>query len=493
MKHPFLTPALAAVLTFSLGTSGMADGANGASSAGDDAVRNAGASPSTTDAAAGTIGDGSAAHPQGSTRDAGDAVKRDGSGKVPEGRPAPITGRLTLQAAVETALTYNVDSKIADRQSRAARAEALTARAPMLPQVDFNASYGFNFDIPYGRENDLYQSFNASLSASQLIYDFGKSRSRWKAAKAKAIATENTQLATRQTVILDVRNAFFDVLEAHALVMVGEKILENDLKHLEQTQELVDAGTKPTIDLVKLKSEVASAKASLVQAQGNERVARAQLSFLVGRPIPPDVEVAEPELGSLGLEGMSVMKLFEQALESRPEFASQKAAIQAQSLTLESTESNLYPALYAVAGVGWNWRHIDESNGGVDVGLRLTWTIFDGFSNKGAKIVARENLAMEQLRLTYQEQKVFKAVEEAKLNVDASSATLVALDEALQAANELLASAEERYAAGVGNVIELTDAQFDVAEAESKRVRGHYDVLTARAALLNAVGAEGWE
>lgn len=406
---------------------------------------------------------------------------------------AAIAEKLTLQGAIETALAYNSDSKIADHQSRAARAEALSARASLLPQVDFNAGYGLNFDVPYGRKNDFYQGFNASVSASQLIYDFGKFKARWKAAQARTNASENTQLTTRQTVILDVRNAFFDVLEAQALVAVGEQTLDNDLKHLEQTQALVDVGTRPTIDLVKLKSEVASAKASLVQAKGNERIARAQLSFLIGRPIPPEVDIVEPNLGRLSLETKAIGALYEKSLESRPEFQSQKAAIQAQALTLDSLTANLLPTLYAVAEAGWNWRHISESNLNFNVGLRLSWNLFDGLSNKGATSAAQENLAVERLRLTHQEQKVFKAIEAASLNLEATVATLEALDEAVQASGELLASAEERYAAGVGNVIELTDAQFGVAEAKSRRVRGHYDVLAARAALLNAVGIENWE
>lgn len=407
--------------------------------------------------------------------------------------PARLTGKLTLQAAIDTALSYNVESKIAGHQSRAARADALSARSALLPSVAFNASYGLNFDIPYGRDTDFYQSFNASLTANQLIYDFGKSRKRWHAVKAQASAAEHSSVATRRTVILNVRNAFFDVLEAQALVAVGEKTLENDEKHFEQTKELVDAGTRPTIDLAKLKSQVASARASLIQAQGNERIARAQLSFLLGQPISEGTEIVEPSLGELAFESQPPHELFEKALDNRPDLASQRAAISASRLQLESVESNLWPALYATAGAGWNWRHFMEPFVGFDVGLKLTWTIFDGFSNKGAKAAARENVSIEELRLQYQEQKIFTAIEEASLNVAAARAALAALDESLEAAHELLASAEERYAAGVGNIIELSDAQFDVAEAESKRVRGFYEVLSARAALLNAVGVEEWK
>ena len=409
--------------------------------------------------------------------------------------PAPSKAHsvLSLSDAIETALSNNLDSKIAGHTSRAARAEVLTSRAPLLPQVNFNASWGVNFDLPYGMRNNTYQSFNASLRADQLIYDFGKAKRKWEAAQATAEGADNTQLSTRHTVIFSVRSAFFDALQARDLVSVGEKTLENHQRHIEQTQSMVDVGTRPTIDLVKLKSSLASAKASLIQAQGNERIARANLAYLLGQPLSDEVELAEPSLGQLSYESMTHDALLQKAIDMRPDLASQRAVIRARRLQLESVESNLWPALYATAGAGWNWRHITESNVGFDVGLRLTWTIFDGMSNKGTRTASEENLAVEELRLKSQEDKISTALQEASLNVSAARSALEALDEALSAAQELLTSAEERYAEGAGSIIELTDAQFDVAEAESKRVRGLYDLLSARAALLDAVGAEDWK
>ncbi len=407
-------------------------------------------------------------------------------------RPAPAAEVLTLAKAIETALVSNIETKIAGGQSKAARAEALSSRSGLLPQVGLNASYDLSFDVPYGRANELNQNFNASLSADQLIFDFGRTRKRWHASRAKARATEQSELATRQAVVLNVRLAFLDVLETRALVEVGRKTLENNERHLAQTEALVEAGTRPTIDLVKLRSEVAAAKASLIQAEGNERVARAELGFAMGQPLSPSVEIAEESFAPLTFETLPTRKLFEKSLDRRPEFASQRATIQASALQLEASEKNLWPALYAGAGLGWSWQRFTEPFVSASIGLRLSWQFFDGLGNRGIEEAARANLSVEELRLKLQEQQIYTAIEEASLNVAAAQSSLEAMEEALLAANELLKSAEERYAAGVGSIIELTDAQFDVAEAESKRVRSHYALAAARANLLQAVGVEAW-
>ncbi len=410
----------------------------------------------------------------------------------PAEQPPAAADALTLQGAIDTALAYNVETKIAGGQSRAARAEALSSRAGLLPQVGLNASYDLSFDVPYGRANELNQNFNAALSADQLIFDFGRTRRRWHSAQAQARATEQGELTTRQAVILNVRLAFLDLLEMRALVAVGQKTLENNERHLEQTRALVEAGTRPTIDLVKLRSEVAAARASLIQAKGNERIARAQLGFAMGQPLPPAIAIAEEAFAPLSFENLSAQKLFQKSLANRPEFAAQRAAIQASTLQLEATEKNLWPALYAGAGLGWSWQRFTEPFVSANIGIRLSWNLFDGLANKGAKEVARANLTVEELRLTLKEQQIYTAIEEALLGVASAQSELMAMEEALAAAGELLRSAEERYAAGVGNIIELTDAQYDVAEAESKRVRSYYALAAARAQLLQAVGVEAW-
>ena len=73
--------------------------------------------------------------------------------------------------------------------------------------------------------------------------------------------------------------------------------------------------------------------------------------------------------------------------------------------------------------------------------------------------------------------------------VEINSPSAINRDEAKQA-SENLELAEGRYETGVGNVIELTDAQTQRASAEADRVRALYDYQVAVAALEQAIGRE---
>jgi outer membrane protein len=63
-----------------------------------------------------------------------------------------------------------------------------------------------------------------------------------------------------------------------------------------------------------------------------------------------------------------------------------------------------------------------------------------------------------------------------------------AVDDALVSAREQLRLAEQRYATGVGNIIELVDAQVAYTSAAAQVVQARYGLATARAQLLAALG-----
>jgi len=79
-------------------------------------------------------------------------------------------------------------------------------------------------------------------------------------------------------------------------------------------------------------------------------------------------------------------------------------------------------------------------------------------------------------------------VQRAAAAVRAAHASLVAAEEALVAANQRLRLADGRYAAGVGSIIELSDAELGAANAGAQRVAAEYTLSTARAALILALG-----
>jgi outer membrane protein len=79
-------------------------------------------------------------------------------------------------------------------------------------------------------------------------------------------------------------------------------------------------------------------------------------------------------------------------------------------------------------------------------------------------------------------------VEQAALAVRATRATLGAASLALENAKRQLQLAESRYAAGMGGVIELSDAQVTQTQTAAQEINARFSLASARAALLGALG-----
>jgi outer membrane protein len=406
---------------------------------------------------------------------------------------APV---LTLDEAVETARARRPSLGAARGLAEAAEASAREARGPLLPQLDLAGRYTLSREDPPGRGNAATSdTLSGSLSADQLLWDFGRTSNRWRSARASADAAEKDADAAARDVVLEVRLAYFGLLEATALEGVARDTLANQERHLAQTAEMVKAGTRAAIDLARLRTAVASARAALVRAGNATRLAKARLDVAMGLPARAEYQAVAPSLPALAAEAWTGEALFGEAARARPELASGRAAVAAQEHTVGAVERALWPSLRLGAGADASgpWDGGFDPAVGTSVGLILSWPIFDGLSSPAAADAARARLSVERARLADREQGIWEEVEDAAAGVASARAELPAAEEALGAARDLLGLAEARYREGVGTSLELADAQLELASAAAERVRVEYDLAGARAQLLRALGKERWE
>jgi outer membrane protein TolC len=401
---------------------------------------------------------------------------------------------LTMEEAVATALARRPVLAAARGQVAATEAGAQEARGALLPQAGAAARYDLRRDWPARGGAFSDESASASVSADVLVWDFDRTRSRVRAARASALATGHDAEATVQDVVLEVRLAYLGVLEAHALEEVARERLENQERHLAQTTEMVRVGTRAAIDLARLRTQVASARAALVRAGNTVRTARARLDVAMGSPGQAEYATVLPSLPPLAVEGEPLEALFAQAAERRPELASLRASLAASGHVVKAAERTLWPSLRLGGGAsGGGLEVTDDSSFAATAGVSLSWPLFDGLSSRAAADAARARLDVGRAQLGDREQRIWEELEVAATSVASAGAELPAAEEALVAARELLGLAEARYREGVGSSLELADAELELASAAAQRVQVGYDLASARARLVRALGREAWE
>ncbi len=413
---------------------------------------------------------------------------------------------LMLKEALRVALRQQPQILAAQAQTNVSDAEVAEARAPLLPQLSGTASYSYGTlhqvssastmstsASAYVPTNAATNYISVGAAASQLLFDFGQSTGRYSAAKKNRDATRITEETTRVQVLLNVRRAYFTARANRELVDVARQTLDDQNKHLTQVQGFVAAGTQPQIALAQQKAAVANAQVQLITAQNSYDTARAQLNQAAGIPGGTDYDVVDDMAPSVDDEEQPLETLVSRAVAQRPEIASLVKQREAQADTISAARGGYAPTLTANGQVGeaGNFQGPPKSTGlsfTWGVGANATWPLFLGGLTQGQVRQAEAQLDYLDQQQNIEVLQVRLDVNSAQLAVRAAKATIASAQDAVTNAHEQLRLAEQRYATGVGSIIELDDAEVAYTTAAAQLVQARYQLASARAQFLAAMG-----
>ena len=411
---------------------------------------------------------------------------------------APARQTISLDTAIDLALRSHPSEAAARAAVDVASARIEENRAPYLPQVVGSAQYQRMTANPTHRPNtpqlgnqswtQSYDYFTLGGTASQLIYDFGQTSNRWSSAQASESAAAHSEHAVQVQIVANVRKAYFQARALRDLIEVAANTVANQEIHLKQIEVEVETGMRPEIDRVTGETSLANARVQLISAQNAFDVACATFNQTIGRSAVTSYEPGTDDMPPVVDEDAPLDRLLESALHDRPELASFAKQRQAQENILSATWGGYGPNLQVQASLAGTGVALDNLAPNWWVGALLTWPIF-----QGGQTMAQVAEAKATLRSINAQEDTFRLqvridVEQAALAVRAARATLTAASLALENAKRQLQLAESRYAAGMGGVIELSDAQVTQTQAAAQEINARFSLASARAALLGALG-----
>jgi outer membrane protein len=414
----------------------------------------------------------------------------------------PTRRVLTLASAVESARKHQPQLRAAQANTQLAESEVAMARAPLLPQLVGTGLYQrttANFVARPGLlpsatravqepSFDLYNWWSFGATASQLVFDFGVQR-RLALEKAEARAARADEQARSLDVDAQVRGAYFAAQAARAIVGVARAALANNERHLEQIEAFVQVGTRPEIDLAQVRVELANARVVLIQSENNYELARLRLNQAMGVESDTAYDVDAGVLAQRPEEELPAQELLRRAQATRTDLHAMERRIEARRQGVRAARGGYGPSLTASTTVNDQGTELDDLTWNFNAGLALNWPLFDGLRSNAQVQAARAQLASAGADRDILRQTIRVQVAQARLDVVGAKAVLTASDEALKSARERLGLAEGRYEAGVGSIIELSDAQLALTQAEAQRVQAEFGLSSARAALMRAVGS----
>jgi outer membrane protein len=422
------------------------------------------------------------------------------AGIRPFATPQEIVGReLGLEEAVNIGLENApvIVARVGDYI--AAQQRVNQALSPMFPQLSSSGNFGRARQISpasgSSATND-FGSINATLS--QLLWDFGRTWAAKDVAKYTADAVKELLETQKLDIAQLVKTQYFTLLLSKRLVQVNLAALERAEVNLRSAQGFFQVGTQPKSFVTRAEVDVANARVNVIRAQNAVNLARVALNTAMGIAINSPTEVRD--LLSYQQYPTDRSQLVSEALRNRPEYRQVRAQFDAAEASVRQTFRDFFPNLFAsgtygIAGVSggpaFNQR---VTNGFVDygnqwnVGLTLNWNIFDGGNRIARYKEAKANVEASQARVRDTELQIWQNVEQSYLNLGESEARIGAAQKAVESAGENYQLARGRFDAGVANIIELTDAQLALTQAQSDEAQALADYRIAIARLERALG-----
>jgi TolC family type I secretion outer membrane protein len=394
---------------------------------------------------------------------------------------------LGVVEVVETALCRNPGTHEAWANARVQAAEVGVAQATLLPTLDASAG------IDYFRTNAQNgNQKNASLTLSWLLYDFGARSANVEAARQLLSAASATLDATVQSVFLNALQAYYNAQAARAAVTAAIESERASRESLTAAEVRYGVGTGTPSD--KLQAQTAWSQATLnrIRTEGAVKTADGTLANVMGLDANETLNLAPytPVVPDAAFE-RDVAALIETARQDRPELKAAEALVKSAQSTVAATRAAGLPTLSLAAGPSW----IGTTGGGPtisthgnSIGLTLNVPIFSGFDT-----TYRVRSAQARVDATSAQRDNVRL--QVALDVWTAYQALLTSLEAIRTTADLLASAEQservalgRYKAGVGNILDVLNAQSALAAARLQRIQAMLDWHVSRASLAKAVG-----
>ena len=400
------------------------------------------------------------------------------------------TGKLTLPEIVNLGLCRNPQTASAYLSYEAARFSKNAGYANYLPRVDASASAS----LPYRNEKWGEWATGASLSASYLIFDFGKRLSDLNQLAAVWRATGFDYDETVQNYVYGIIGAYYNLLNADADVKSATALRTVAKTAKDTADKKFRAGSVAKADVLKADTTLASRELELERAKNNREIAKGTLLSKLSFPANQEIEIADmpSEFGGAA-EVQSVDELIQMAQSSRPDLLRATANKDAAWHRRNSSFLSNLPSISASGSVSWNDTPSESFNAGNDkisgsIGIRASMPIFAGFANMYNVRAAQANYerAIEQEK--YAQDNASLDIFTAYQNYKTAQTVLKQTETLLKSATESERVTAGMYKVGRATMLDWQTAQSELVDAQKQNNAAKYDLFTKRAAVALAIG-----
>ena len=403
--------------------------------------------------------------------------------------------RLTRVEAEQMAIKNNPRVSASHLVALAQHQVVRETRSAYLPNASANltamdAQTGSRISAGSLTASRLFEHAGAGANLTQLITDFGRTTNLIAYSKLQEKAQSATALATEEDIIVATDQAFYNALQAQALLKVAQQNVDTRQTTDTQVQVMTKNKLKSILDLSFADVNLSQAKLLLLDAKNNNEASMAALDAVLGLDHQVVYELADEQDGLQPPPG-DANPLITLGLQQRPDLQAMNFNAQADVKYSKAQRDQLFPTISAAGTVGSVPVRPDQyftSNWWGGVGVNMNIPVFNGFlySAQAKEARLRAQASAEQSRQLRDQ--IVQDIRTSWLNANTAYQRVTVTQQLLDEANLALKLALTRYQMGLSSIVELSQAQYQQTDAAIGNANAQYQYRLALATLNYQIG-----
>lgn len=439
----------------------------------------------------------------------------------------------TLQQCIDIALKNNINVKQRELNLSSAQADRFQSKMSALPnlnaQVTNNYNTGFAINpITNTTQRDVtFRSNNFSLNSSVTLFNGFQTTNNIRLQQKNTKAVEFDVAAAKNTLGLQVANAFMQVLLNTEIVEARKLQVAATKEQLNRQQKLYDLGGTSRLKYLQVKSQYANEESQFVVAQTQLDQSYLTLWQLMNLEPEPSNKIIKPDSSQFSIEKetKTATQIYEEFLSRSPEVTAAKYRAESARIgynmalggrsprIIMSGGLNSFYSTQSTRGVGTPSTSLSQigidsfgvpvyapllrytetevtpfndqfdRNLGKSIGFTLSLPLFNGWQVNTNIQKQRINQMSADLNKKQTELDVYKNINQAYLDFQSAQKRFAASNDNFEANKESLSLAETQFTLGALNTTDYITAKNQYLQAETSLLQAKYELLFRRKVL----------
>jgi len=400
----------------------------------------------------------------------------------------------SLNDCIRYALEKNIQIQQTQLTSQKKEIVGEQAKTDRYPSVNASVSQNFGWDKTLDVEKNKYGDYSRSnstgysVNSSVTLFNGYKLKNIIKQSELEVNASRYDTQTTQENVSLNILNAYLQVLYSEELVKNSQKQIDLSEEQLRLAGERLHLGAISQADYLQVKSQLASEKLTLANAQSQLSINKVTLMQLMELPVASGFQIVHPDFGdSINQHRMpDAESIFRTALAIKPQIKSAELGLQSAQENVNITKAGFLPQLSlngslstgyssGLDGLGYGYQVENKIN--PSVGLSLSIPIYQNKQIRNQVQTANLEVQSATLNMSDTKNELRKSIEQACVDVTSAENEYEASREQYKATFESYQVSSEKFDQGLLSSVDFLIQKTNLIESESSLLQSKYKLI----------------